>query len=74
MKYKFFNMGGKLLWELDEPTAVGNDTETNMGIQKLFANFPSPPPEEAICKVGRTHDGKEQWSVGPFDVLVSKEK
>ena len=73
MKYTFFNLAGKVLWTKEEPSAVGNDTETTMAIQELFSNFPSPPPEEAIVKVGRNHEGHEQWSVGPFDVLVKKE-
>ena len=73
MKYKFYNMGGKLMWSCPHE-GNGSPLETVTAIQLLFSNFPSPPPDESIVQVGSTPEGMEQWSVGPFDVLVQKEQ
>lgn len=73
MKYKFYNLAGKPIWTMEEPSAVGNDTETRMAIQAMFSAG-VPPPDDIVVKIGRNVNGMEQWSVGPYDVLVQKER
>lgn len=77
MIYRFYNLAGKLIWSLDEEQRAEENAcrpgyETQAAIQLLFKNFPTQPSTTDMAQVG-TRDDFEQWSVGPFDILVKKE-
>ena len=74
MQYKFFNMGGGMMWEcpssfVEEQDDYDPDLPTASAIRLLFRDMGSPP-FDAINLVSTANDGTQRWSVGPFDILI----